>query len=176
MNSIFESLEEELRGAFAACGYDTAGLRVVRSNRPDLCEFQCNYCMQLAKAAHKAPLAIAEEVVEHLTNSRVLAEAGAAAPGFLNFNLHPAFLAERVCRMEKAPDFGFEKVKNPRVMIIDYGGPNVAKPLHVGHLRSAIIGESIKRICRFAGDTVMPPHTVTAERESGARPEQCPLL
>ncbi|MBR2527235.1 MAG: arginine--tRNA ligase [Blautia sp.] len=155
MSLLWEMMEEELAGAFEKAGYDPALAKVVVSNRPDLCEFQCNGAMAGAKAYHKAPLGIAQEVVNGLAGSRVLENVQAVKPGFINFDVQGQVLAKLLDRMEKMDRFGAAKEGEPEKILMDYGGPNVAKPLHVGHLRSAIIGESIKRICRYMGDEVI---------------------
>lgn len=155
MKKILDLLSEEMGKAFEAAGYDAALGRVTLSNRPDLCEYQCNGAMAGAKQYHKAPIMIANDVAEKLRGSEVFKEASAAAPGFLNLKLSEEFLLKAVSGMAAAPKFGLELPKEPKRIMIDYGGANVAKPLHVGHIRSANIGESIKRICRYAGNEVI---------------------
>ncbi len=140
--------------AFNAAGYDAAYAKVTLSNRPDLCEYQCNGAMAAAKAYHKAPLMIAEDVVAHLQENTYFEQAEAVKPGFINLKLKPQFVAEFLQQMAEDEMLGVEKEKAPKTILIDYGGPNVAKPLHVGHLRSAIIGESVKRIMRYKGNQV----------------------
>jgi len=155
MKKILELLSEELGKAFERAGYDGALGKAVISNRPDLCEYQCNGAMAGAKQYRKAPLVIAKEVAEKLSDSAVFQEAEAAAPGFLNLKVSENFLAEYLKEMAAAEKYGFELPGKPEKIIIDYGGANVAKPLHVGHIRAANIGESIKRICRYAGNEVI---------------------
>ena len=155
MKKLLDLLSEEMGKAFEAAGYDPALGRVTPSNRPDLCEYQCNGAMAGAKQYHKAPVMIANEVAEKLADSAVFKEASAIAPGFLNLKLSEEFLADVVNRMTQEPKFGLETPGRLKKIIIDYGGANVAKPLHVGHLRPAIIGESIKRICRYVGHEVI---------------------
>lgn len=155
MKKLLELLSEEMGRAFEAAGYDGALGRVAISNRPDLCEYQCNGAMAGAKKYHKAPIAIANDVAEKLADSKVFREAAAVAPGFLNLKLSEEFLLKVVREMAAEPKFGLEKPERAKKIIIDYGGANVAKPLHVGHLRSAVIGESIKRINRYAGHEVI---------------------
>ena len=155
MKKILELLSEEMGKAFKAAGYDSTLGRVTVSNRPDLCEYQCNGAMAGAKQYKKAPIAIAGDVAEQLKESRVFSEAAAVAPGFLNLKLSESYLLEVVNRMTTEPKFGLEPPEKAKKIIIDYGGANVAKPLHVGHIRSAVIGESIKRICRYAGHEVI---------------------
>ena len=160
MKKFLEMISEEMQAAFEAVGYGEAEAgnqlgRVTLSNRPDLCEYQCNGAMAGAKKFKKAPIVIANEVAERLQGSRVFSQAEAVMPGFLNLKLSEAFLRDYLQDMRKAEKFGLDEPSKPRKIIIDYGGANVAKPLHVGHLRSAVIGESIKRICRYAGHEVI---------------------
>ncbi len=155
MKKILDMLTEEMAQAFTAAGYDGALGRVTVSNRPDLCEYQCNGAMAGAKQYKKAPIMIANEVAEQLKGSKVFKEAEAVAPGFLNLKLDEAFLLEYVKGMAADEKFGLDVPENPKMIIVDYGGANVAKPLHVGHMRSAVIGESIKRICRYVGHEVL---------------------
>lgn len=155
MKKLLDLLSEEIGQAFETAGYDAALGKVTLSNRPDLCEYQCNGAMAVAKQYHKAPVMIAGEVAEKLADSKVFKEAAAVAPGFLNLKVSESFLLEYVRNMAAAEKFGLEISPNPRKIMIDYGGANVAKPLHVGHIRSAVIGESIKRICRYTGNEVI---------------------
>lgn len=155
MKKILDLLSEEIGQAFQAAGYDPALGKVTVSNRPDLCEYQCNGAMAGAKQYHKAPLVIAGDVAEKLEGSRIFKEVCAVAPGFLNLKLAEEYLLEVVETMASEPKFGLEAQEHPKKIMIDYGGANVAKPLHVGHIRSAVIGESVKRICRYAGHEVI---------------------
>ena len=155
MQKILDRISEKMMAAFEAAGYDRSLGRVTLSNRPDLCEFQCNGAMAGAKQYHKAPLMIAQDVAAQLADSELFSSVDAVAPGFLNLKIKEKFLKEYLNEMEQAEKFGLNMPETPKKIIIDYGGPNVAKPLHVGHLRSAIIGESIKRICRYAGHDVI---------------------
>lgn len=155
MQKLLDLLTEEMGKAFEAAGYDKGLGKVGLSNRPDLCEFQCNGAMGGAKQYHKAPIMIANDVAEKLIGSRVFQEANAVAPGFLNLKLNREFLKEQLEVMASAPKFGLEKPAKTKKIVIDYGGANVAKPLHVGHLRSAVIGESVKRINRYMGHEVI---------------------
>lgn len=151
MKPFLEAISEELKEAFAKAGYPADQVSAAVSNRPDLCEIQCNGAMPLAKTAHKAPLQIAEEVCAALKENPTFSMAEAVKPGFINLNITGDFLTAYVNEMAAAEKFGFEEDADPVKIMVDYGGPNVAKPLHIGHLRAAIIGESIKRICRFTG-------------------------
>ncbi len=156
MKKILDLITDEVTKAFTDCGYDAKYGKVTLSNRPDLCEYQCNGAMAAAKEYKKAPFMIADEVAAKLAEASMFSMTESVKPGFLNLKLDEAFLASYVAYMQKDEGrFGYEKAKNPKTIMIDYGGPNVAKPLHVGHLRSAIIGESIKRIGKFAGHKVI---------------------
>ena len=155
MKKFLEMLTEEMQQAFTAAGYDGSLGKVMLSNRPDLCEYQCNGAMAGAKLYKKAPIMIANDVAEQLKDSKVFSEVVAVAPGFLNLKVSEAFLLTYLQGMEANEKFGLEKPEHPKKIIIDYGGPNVAKPLHVGHLRSAVIGESVKRISRYLGHEVI---------------------
>ena len=152
---MLDLLSAEVAKAFAEAGYDEKYARVSLSNRPDLCEYQCNGAMAAAKEYHKAPIMIANAVVEATQGSEVFGEVQAVNPGFINMKVNNEYLSQYLNGMEKDERMGCEKAENPKTIMIDYGGPNVAKPLHVGHLRSAIIGESVKRIARFAGHKVI---------------------
>ena len=152
---MLDLLSAEVAKAFAEAGYDEKYARVSLSNRPDLCEYQCNGAMAAAKEYHKAPIMIANAVVEAMQGSEVFGEVQAVNPGFINMKVNNEYLSQYLNGMEKDERMGCEKAENPKTIMIDYGGPNVAKPLHVGHLRSAIIGESVKRIARFAGHKVI---------------------
>ena len=155
MKKILDLITEELEQAFADAGYEKELARVTLSNRPDLCEYQCNGAMAGAKKYHKAPIMIAEEVVAKIPENGYVSGAEAVKPGFINLKTNSAAVADYLNQMEADEKLGVEEVENPKTIVIDYGGPNVAKPLHVGHLRSAIIGESVKRITRFMGNKVV---------------------
>ena len=155
MKRISDFIAEELAAAFEAAGYDRNYAKVTLSNRPDLCEYQCNGAMAGAKAYHKAPIMIAQDVVARLEGSGCFCDVQAVNPGFINLKLDERFVADYLDEMETDEDLGLNKTDNPKMIVIDYGGPNVAKPLHVGHLRSAIIGESVKRISRKMGHNVL---------------------
>lgn len=155
MKKFLECISEICEQAFTACGYDAKYARVTVSNRPDLCEYQCNGAMAAAKEYKKAPFVIAGEVVEKLKDNTAFSKIEAVGPGFINISLAGSFVAEYIDKMFHDEEFGYEKDENPKTIVIDYGGANVAKPLHIGHLRAAIIGESVKRIMRNAGNTVI---------------------
>lgn len=155
MKTIIECIEAEVKKAFQASQYDEKFAKVSLSNRPDLCEYQCNGAMAAAKTYRKAPAIIAAEVAQQLQNSQIFESVEAVNPGFINMKLQRDFLAGYLNSMAGDENLSVEKTKEPKTIILDYGGPNVAKPLHVGHLRSAIIGESIKRMGRFLGHKVI---------------------
>ena len=155
MENFLDLISNEMKQAFEAAGYDRELGKVTVSNRPDLCEYQCNGAMAGAKLYKKAPIMIANDVADKCTDSRVFAEVQAVAPGFLNLKIKGSFLADYLTQMEKEEKFGLNAPEKQKTIIVDYGGPNVAKPLHVGQLRSAVIGESVKRIARYIGHKVI---------------------
>ncbi|MDD7077107.1 MAG: arginine--tRNA ligase [Lachnospiraceae bacterium] len=155
MKKILDLISQEVMNAFASCGYDASYGRTGISNRPDLCEYQCNGAMAAKKVYKKAPIMIAQDVAAKLQDNPVFEEVSAVNPGFINMKISGSFLADYLLKMQAEEKLSVEEAKEPKTIIIDYGGPNVAKPLHVGHLRSAIIGESIKRICRYMGHKVI---------------------
>lgn len=155
MKKLTDQMDKEAVSAFTACGYDGKYAHVTASNRPDLCEFQCNGALAAAKQYKKPPMAIAQEIALRLENSSIFSAVEAVKPGFLNIRVKESFLADYLCQMMEADDYGNEKTSQKQTIMIDYGGPNIAKPLHVGHLRSAIIGESIKRMGRYSGHEVI---------------------
>ena len=151
MRKLLDSIAEKMQAAFVSCGYDESYGKVTLSNRPDLCEYQCNGAMAAAKAYKKKPIDIATEVTEKLSADPMFSEMNAVMPGFINIRLSADFIAGYMNGMEREPRYGLTQVGQNRTVIVDYGGANVAKPLHVGHLRPAIIGESIKRMGNFLG-------------------------
>ena len=155
MDKLIEIIEKELKTAFEKAGYDADLGRVTVSNRPDLCEYQCNGAMAGAKRYHCAPLAIAQNVAACLDGSSVIGEAAVAPPGFINLRVRGDFLAGYLAEEECDKRLGASGIGLGKKIVIDYGGPNVAKPLHIGHLRSAIIGEAMKRIYRYNGYEVV---------------------
>ena len=163
MKKFLDLIADEMKAAFAGCGYEESYAKVVLSNRPDLCEYQCNGAMAAAKTYKKKPIDIASDVVAKLKEQcSVRAAAGetpvfldedvnAVMPGFINLRVNSQYLAEYMEGMTQAPKLGLDEVGHGETIIVDYGGANVAKPLHVGHLRSAVIGESIRRMGNFLG-------------------------
>mgnify|MGYP001113548158 FL=1 len=155
MKGIIDVLQEEVKQAFEKAGYDGKYAKVTISNRPDLCQYQCNGALAMAKEYHKAPIQMAEQIVELLKQSDTFAAIAAPATGFINMTVSGEFLAAYINEMRAADKFGLEQPAKKETIVIDYGGANVAKPLHVGHLRSAVIGESIKRTARYIGHKVV---------------------
>ncbi len=155
MKTLRELITIEMREAFQKAGYDEELAKVTLSNRPDLCEYQCNGALAGAKQYKKAPFMIAEDVAAHLTESEYFESVDVVKPGFINLKLSAESVSSYLNEMAGEEKLGVEEAENPKTIIIDYGGPNVAKPLHVGHLRSAIIGESVKRITRYKGNRVI---------------------
>ena len=150
MEKILDIISGKMQQAFVDAGYEASYGRVTVSNRPDLCEYQCNGALAAAKAYKCAPIQIAKAVAEKL-DAADFSMIDAVMPGFLNLKLSDAFLQNYLEAMRTEPDFGVNKIGAGKTIVVDYGGPNVAKPLHIGHLRSAIIGESIKRLYKFFG-------------------------
>lgn len=152
MKTLIDLITEQVTNAFTGQGYDAKYGKVTLSNRPDLCEYQCNGAMAAAKEYKCAPFMISDKIAQALAENELFESVESVKPGFINMKVSPAYLAKYVSDM-KADEgrFGCDKVAHPKTIIVDYGGANVAKPLHVGHLRSAVIGESIKRIGKFMG-------------------------
>ena len=158
MKKLLDLITQTMEEAFDELGFEASYARVTVSNRPDLCEFQCNGAMALAKQLKKAPIEIAEQIAGKLSGNLLFEDVSAVKPGFLNLKLSKNYLADYLKEMAQDAEsghFGCERVAKPQTIMIDYGGPNVAKPLHVGHLRSAVIGESIKRMGIFLGNTMI---------------------
>lgn len=155
MKKLLELITNEVMDAFSAAGYPAEAGKVNVSNRPDLCEYQCNGAMALAKAQKCAPIAIANAVVEKLQGNKIISKAEAVMPGFINMNVSAEFVADYVKEMATYEKFGLEEPEKPASIVIDYGGPNIAKALHVGHLRPAVVGEAVKRICKYTGNNII---------------------
>ena len=154
MKKFIIILQEKMEQAFSECGYNTKYAKVIESNRPDLCEFQCDGALTAAREYRKAPIIIAEEIVEKCKNFKEFESIEAIKPGFINIKVSKEFITEYCNNLITEEKFGC-KMENDRTVVVDYGGPNVAKPLHVGHLRPAIIGESVKRIHKFFDNKVI---------------------
>lgn len=156
MTDLRTQLGEAVAAAFAAEGVDAVLARVTPSDRPDLADFQSNGALAAAKALKANPRELAAKVAARLEGDARLSSVEIAGPGFINLKLSDAALAARAAEVAAdAAHAGAAVLAEPRTVVIDFAGPNVAKPMHVGHLRSSIIGESLKRLFRFRGDTVI---------------------
>ena len=152
--SLLDEINEIIKNAFLACKYDIDGKLVKISDRPDLCQFQCNKAFEKAKELKRNPREVALEIVEKIKENPIIKEVSVAGPGFININIDEEFLKEHIENNFSSFDISSYNPKKEKI-IIDYGGPNVAKPLHVGHLRPAIIGEALKRLARELGNDVI---------------------
>lgn len=155
MKKVIEKLTDILREKFEQLGYDKEFCVVTKSNREDICQFQCNGAFAVAKKYKKAPLVIAESVVSKLKDVDIFEFVEVVKPGFINISIKDSFIVDYLSNMSNDNKLGCSNMQTPLTIIVDYGGANVAKPLHVGHLRSAIIGESIKRVSKFLGHNVI---------------------
>ena len=155
MKILIDSITEEVTKAFVDNGYDAKYGKVTLSNRPDLCEYQCNGAMAAAKEYKCAPFMISDKIAEALTGNAMFESVESVKPGFINLKLSKEYLAGVVTEMKQDEGrFGCEAAKNPKIIIVDYGGANVAKPLHVGHLRSTVIGGALYNIYKYLGYNV----------------------
>ncbi len=155
MLTLKQKLSEIVKTAFSSCGYDESYGVVTVSNREDLCQFQCNGALAAAKFYRKNPVAIAQEIVASLEGNKIFASVTFAPPGFINMNVSDDYLATYAGEMLIDSRLCLPKAPDKKTIVIDYGGPNVAKPLHIGHLRTAIIGEALKRLAKFLGHEVI---------------------
>jgi arginyl-tRNA synthetase len=155
MSDLKRSLSEAAAAAFQAAGLSPDFGRVTASDRPDLADFQCNGALAAAKSAKRNPREIAVQVVDILKTDPRLASVEIAGVGFINMRVSSDALSTRANEIAADPRAGAEPLAAPRRVLVDYAGPNVAKPMHVGHLRASIIGESVKRLYRFRGDDVV---------------------
>lgn len=155
MKLLTEQLSEILEKAFTSAGYDAKYAQAVISGRPDLCQFQCNGALPNARLFKKSPMVIANEVISLLSDDEMIEKAEAAAPGFINIVISDKYLIRYLTGVTNDPHLGIPQAEQNEVIVLDYGNPNVAKPLHVGHLRSTIIGESLKRIITVTGRTAI---------------------
>ena len=155
MKIFIDAISDIVKDAFEGCGYDRESGKVSVSNRPDLCQYQCNGALANAKKYQKAPRVIAEDVMAKLQENKVFSKLEIAGPGFINITINDEFLVDYVNKLKNDEKFGVSPATEVKKIVVDYGGANVAKPLHIGHLRSAIIGESIKRIAKFLGHDVI---------------------
>ncbi len=155
MKTIIELITEQIEAALEQCGYDKKYAKVNISNRPDLCEYQCNGAMAASKEYKKAPFMIGDEIVEKLKDNTMFETVECVKPGFINIIIDKVYLASYLNELQNDEHLGCKTEENPKTVVIDFGGANAAKPLHVGHLRSAVIGETVKRIERFEGNKVI---------------------
>lgn len=155
MKKFIDILTNEAKYAFRVCGYDDTDIRVTKSNRPDLCEYQCNGALLISKKYKQNPMDIAAKVEGVLSENDKFTSVSVAKPGFLNLNINKNLLLEYISEMNETEKFGYEIKDDIQTIVLDYGGANVAKPLHVGHLRTAVIGEALKRILKFCGHNVI---------------------
>ena len=155
MKIFIDQISDIVKDVFEELGYDRESGKVTVSNRPDLCQYQCNGALPNAKKHGKAPRVIAEEVVAKLQENKIFSKLEIAGPGFINITINDEFLIDYINKMNKDEKFGTSPATEIKKIVVDYGGANVAKPLHIGHLRSAIIGESIKRIAKYLGHDVI---------------------
>jgi arginyl-tRNA synthetase len=153
--SVTDFLSAVVGEAFAVCGLDPSFGLVTGADRPDLCQYQCNGAMPAAGRAKKKPRDVAEAVAAILRKNPIFADIAIAGPGFINVTLTDAWLADRANAALVDPRLGVPTTDAPRKVVVDFGGPNVAKPMHVGHLRSSIIGDCLQRLFRFVGDEVV---------------------
>lgn len=161
MTSIRAQLTEIVSAVVTELGYDARYGEVVLSNRPDLSQFQCNGALAAAKRYGRKPRDLAQEIADHLQGDNRFREVSLAGPGFINLNLADEFLVDHSRQIAADERWGYRPVAQPERILVDYGGANVAKPMHIGHLRTAIIGESLKRLTRFVG------HLVTGDIHMG---------
>ena len=155
MEQFISIIENKIMDVFSNLGYDREYGKITISDRPDLCEYQCNGALSLAKVCHKNPILIAEEIAQNIELGDMFEKVEVVRPGFINLIISKTFLASYLNDMHKFSNLGCQDIGKGKRVIVDYGGPNVAKPLHIGHLRPAVIGESIKRIKRFCGYDVV---------------------
>ena len=151
MQTITQKLTDICAEAFVQCGYSAELGLVTKSDRPELCQFQCNGALKGAKLYRKAPFDIANAVVEVLKNNDAFGSVEMVRPGFINMIMKDGWISEFLNETHRDEKYGMPQLLEGKKVLVDYGGPNVAKPLHIGHLRSAIIGESLKRIASAAG-------------------------
>lgn len=151
MKSLTQLLTDKLSAAFVECGYSEQLGTVVTSDRPDLCQFQCNGAFAGAKLYKKAPRMIAQEVADKLAGDEELAKAEVVGAGFINIDISDKLLLSYVGQVMSDAHLGIPQAEKPETIVLDYGGPNIAKPLHIGHLRSAVIGEALKRLAQATG-------------------------
>ena len=150
---VFDDIKYHLSNIFKKLEYDSSIITITVSNRPELCDFQCNCAFSLSKILKTSPLTVAENICKNASNENFVFSA--CAPGFINISLTDKYLTQIFEKLYNSEDILCDKEQHKKTIVLDYGGPNVAKPLHVGHLRSAILGETLKRLAKFAGNEVI---------------------
>lgn len=153
--NLYQTVEREAQAAFAAAGLSDSPVVLQAAKNPDFGDFQINGVMGAAKKAKQNPRELAQKVAEALADNAVIESAEVAGPGFINLRLRPEFLAQNIQTALNNARFGVAKTDKPKTVVIDYSSPNLAKEMHVGHLRSSIIGDSISRVLEFMGNTVI---------------------
>ena len=153
--SLEQAINDKMTAIFNSLDLDTKYAFCKISDRPDLSDFQCNGALALAKIEHKNPREIASLIASEAQKDSCFAKVSVDGPGFLNLSLSNDFIAQTLQNMCNSSDFGAQKVAAPQTVVLDYGGPNVAKAMHVGHLRAGVIGESVRRIEKFVGNKVI---------------------
>lgn len=152
---IIEKLEELLKNAFYKCGYELESIKVIKSNRPDLCDYQCDDVFKIAKVYRKNPIEIGEMIVSEINNieefNKYFDKVEFVRPGFINIIVSDEFINNYIRSMEKDIKAIMNMPEKSETFVVDFGGANVAKPLHVGHMRTIMVGESVSRILRFLG-------------------------
>ena len=164
--SKFKELEEKLTSIVKDAGYDVE-VALCQSNRPDLGEYQVNDAMKLAKEYHKSPVVIANEILEKMKEHDIFTNLNIAGAGFINISLSDKFLIDYINEIKNDITKNVDKQQSKKIMI-DYGGANVAKALHVGHLRSPNIGEALKRLANLLGhETIGDVHLGDSGLQAG---------
>lgn len=154
MTDLATQLAGACSAAFEAEGLDARWGAVRQSDRPELADYQCNGCMGAAKQAGMNPRDLAAKIAPHLATHEAIERVDIAGPGFLNITVSNDALARQASFISSDPRAGGGTASDPEKVVIDFGGPNVAKPMHVGHIRSAVIGDTMVRLLRFLGDDV----------------------
>ena len=153
--NLYQTVEREAQAAFAAAGIADSPVVLQPTKNAEHGDFQINGVMGAAKKAKQNPRELAQKVAEALAENAVIESAEVAGPGFINLRLRPEFLAQNIHAALNDARFGIAKTDKPQTVVIDYSSPNLAKEMHVGHLRSSIIGDSISRVLEFMGNTVI---------------------
>lgn len=153
--SLEKIINQKLADIFAELGFNQNFAVIKTSDRPDLSDFQCNGALALAKSEHKNPREIAAQIAAALQQDADFSAVSVDGPGFINLKVNDTLIASTIDNISADERLGCDKVAEPKKIVLDSGGPNVAKALHVGHLRSAVIGESIRRIEKFVGNDIV---------------------